>query len=144
VRLRSGPVSSRHRLQAGGELWCRRSRLNGFVIIEVGGEIDLHTAPAFRDEMLAAIAEDSPHLIVDLAEITFMDASGLSALVDALHRSRARGGSVGLAAPTSGLRKVLGITQLDRVFPVHDTLCGARRHTPLEEADRLNQTILAG
>jgi anti-sigma B factor antagonist len=144
VRLRSGPVSSRDRLRAGGELSCRRTRLNGFVIIEVRGEIDLHTAPAFRDEMLAAIAEDSPHLVVDMAEITFMDASGLSGLVDALHRARARGGSVGLAAPTSEIRKVLGITQQDRVFPVHVALDGVRRHTPPEEADRLNQTTLAG
>jgi anti-sigma B factor antagonist len=116
----------------------------GFVIVAVGGEIDLHTAPAFREEMLAAIAEDSPHLIVDLAEITFTDASGLSALVDALHRARARGGSGGLAAPASGVRKVLGITQPDQVLPVHDTLDGARSHTPLEEADRRSQTTLAG
>jgi anti-sigma B factor antagonist len=144
VRLRSGPVSSRDRLRAGGELSCRRTRLNGFVIIEVRGEIDLHTAPAFRDEMLAAIAEDSPHLVVDMAEITFMDASGLSGLVDALHRAWARGGSVGLAAPARGVRKVLSITQLNRVFPVHDTLDGAHRHTALEETDRLDQTTLAG
>jgi anti-sigma B factor antagonist len=135
MRLRSGPVSSRHRLRSG-RLSCRRARLDGFVIVAVCGEIDLYTAPAFRNEMLAAIGGDSPQLIVDLTDVTFMDASGLTALVDALHHARASGGSVGLAAPTSGVRKVLGITQLDRVFPVHDTLDGARRHA-LEQADRL-------
>jgi anti-sigma B factor antagonist len=128
MRLRQGSVQSRQRYDDG--LSCRGYRLDGFAVILAAGEIDLHTAPAFRDEMLTAITRDSPRLIVDLSEVTFLDSSGLAALVSALRRARDEGGWVRLVGPTSGPRKVLRIVQLDRVFPIHDTLDDARLYAP--------------
>jgi anti-sigma B factor antagonist len=106
-------------------LSCRRYALNGSTIVAVAGEIDLHSAPTFRDELIAAIAEHSPRLVVDLTEVTFLDSSGVGVLVGALRRARAQRGWVRLVAPARGARRVLEITQLDRVFPIHDTVADA-------------------
>jgi anti-sigma B factor antagonist len=125
MRLRSNEAQSQQPPRLDG-FSCRRYRLDGFAVVAVAGEIDVHTAPAFRDEMLTAITDESPRLIVDLTEVPFMDSSGLAALVVALRRARDEGGRVRLVGPTSGPRKVLRIVQLDRVLPIHDTLDDAR------------------
>jgi len=125
MRLRSNDAQSHQRPRHDG-FSCRRHRLDGFAVVVVAGEIDAHTVPAFRDEMLTAITDESPRLIVDLTEVPFMDSSGLAALVVALRRARDEGGRVRLVGPTSGPRKVLRIVQLDRVLPIHDTLDDAR------------------
>jgi len=111
---------SRHDL-----LSCRRYAANGSTIVAVAGEIDLHSAATFRNELIAAIADHSPQLVVDLTEVTFLDSSGVGVLVAVLRHAGARGGWVGLVAPTRGVRKVLEITQLDLVIPIHDTVADA-------------------
>jgi anti-sigma B factor antagonist len=57
-----------------------------------------------------------------------LDYSGLGVLVGALRRARADGGWIRLVRPTRAVRQALGITHLDRIFPIHDTLDDATAH----------------
>jgi anti-anti-sigma factor len=61
------------------------SHNDGHAVVSVRGEIDLATADAFRAALSDAI-DGSPRVEVDLRETTFMDCSGLAALV-AAHRA---------------------------------------------------------
>ena len=56
-------------------------------VLHVGGEIDLATAQDFADALEHAISADSK-LVVDLADVTFIDAAGLHAILHAAHVRR--------------------------------------------------------
>jgi len=75
-------------------------------------------------------------LIADLTDVSYLDSSGLSALLHAHRLMTARGGSTYvIASPGSpGVRRVLQITRLDTVFRVRDSVEDAAAElTPSEE-----------
>ena len=92
----------------------------GVTVMAVSGEVDGATSDRLRreiDELLDA-AEEPPTLVLDLSNVSFLDSTGLNALVHALRRMRAMGGELTLSAPTEATRKLLAITGLDRAFTV--------------------------
>ena len=62
-------------------------------VVSVTGEVDLFTAPEFKQRVMAPIAAGVDHVIVDLMETTFIDSSSLGVLIGAHRRLKARGGS---------------------------------------------------
>lgn len=101
-----------------------RYRWHGpWLALELAGEFDLSGAPAFREAVQAAHRDDMVGLVVDLSEVSFMDSSGLGALLGCYRRMQAEGRSFALAAPSHRLQEVLGLSGLDRtieVFPSVD------------------------
>ena len=85
-------------------------------MVEVAGELDLHTSPALRDHVLGLIEEGTGFLALDLTKVDFMDSSSLGSLVACLKRLRERDGRLVLIGVTGSPKKVLGLTGLDRVF----------------------------
>jgi anti-sigma B factor antagonist len=85
-------------------------------VVKAEGEIDLATAPAFRDVLVAALEGQPCELIIDMAEVAFIDSSGLSVLIDAFKQGQAAGTKVVLRAPSRQVRLVLGISGLDKVL----------------------------
>lgn len=63
--------------------------------------------------------------MVDLSAVGFFDSGGVGVLVGATGRLRERGGEVRLVADEGPCSRVLGVTGLDRVFPVHPDLPSA-------------------
>lgn len=86
------------------------------VIIRLDGRLDLQAAPEVRQQLEAAAGPT--RLIVDMARVTFVDSSGLGALVSGLKAARREGGELRLAAPGEQARQLLKLTTLDRVFPI--------------------------
>jgi anti-sigma B factor antagonist len=82
----------------------------------VRGELDCASAPLLADELDELLDEGTCRLTVDLAEMTFIDSTGLATLVQALGAAREAGGDVVLHAPRKCARKVLAITGADRFF----------------------------
>jgi anti-sigma B factor antagonist len=101
----------------------RRSH-GSWVVVEVAGELDLYTAPSFRETVLeSANGVDPPRVIVDFQRLGFIDSSGLGAIVACLKHLRERGGELTLVAPDgSGLRRLLDLTGLDRVLTLSATV----------------------
>ena len=85
----------------------------GVVLVRMPAEVDLATAPALRDELLGALNRDGIHLVVDALDVTFMDSSGVNALVRARERAAALDGSLHVVTVSPGVRRVLQITGLD-------------------------------
>jgi anti-sigma B factor antagonist len=95
----------------------RGTRTEGrWTVVEVAGELDLHTSPALRDHVLGLIESGTGFLALDLTRVEFMDSSSLGALVACLKRLRERDGRLVLIGVTGSPKKVLGLTGLDRVF----------------------------
>jgi anti-sigma B factor antagonist len=89
------------------------------LITVVRGEIDLHNSPKLRVRLLHLLEECTPSkLILNLAEVPYMDSSGVAVLVEMLRRLRKTQGSVILAALQPRVRGILEIAQLTTVFPI--------------------------
>ena len=87
-----------------------------WTVVEVAGELDLHTSPALRDQVLGLIEEGTGFLAIDLTKFDFMDSSSRGSLVACLKRLREHDGRLVLIGVTGSPKKVLGLTGLDRVF----------------------------
>ena len=91
-------------------------------VLDVAGEVDLSTAPALRARIDDVVASGGRRLVVDLADVSFMDSSGLSVLVSGFKGMREAGGGMAVVCPNAAIAKIFSITGLDRVFPVHPSL----------------------
>jgi len=96
-----------------------------WTVLTVAGEVDLATAPAFRERLVELIAGGDHHLVVDLSATDFLDSTGLGAIVTALKRIRGHGGDIRLVIAHDRIRKVFEITSLDRVFTIFDSVDAA-------------------
>ena len=94
----------------------------GRTIVEVGGEIDVYSAPTLRDRLNALVADGHHDLIVDMQGVEFLDSTGLGVLVGGLKRVRTHNGSLQLVCSQERVLKVFRITGLTKVFAIHDTV----------------------
>ena len=86
-----------------------------------------------RQAVVTAVAEGSRLLALDLSELDFVDSFGLGAVVGALKRVRQRGGELALVCPSSRIRRVFEICDLDRILALHDST------DALSEAERVGR-----
>ena len=113
---------------AGVDLSTRES--DGQVIVTLRGQLDLAEAARVA-AALAVVAAREPQIIVDLAALEFIDSSGVAALVRGRNLARRAGGELLLAAPQQQVLRVLTLTRLIDVFPLHATVdeaAGRSRH----------------
>ena len=90
-------------------------------VIELGGEVDLYTAPEFKERLVQVIEDGKKQLVVDLSKATFIDSTTLGVLVGGVKRLRPSGGSLALVCTDQNISKIFEITGLDRVFPIHES-----------------------
>ncbi len=94
-------------------------------VVAVAGEIDLFTAPEFKQRMSAPIDAGRSQIVVDLSRTTFIDSSSLGVLIGAHRRLKLRGGSLVVVCDNEAIAKTFKITGLDGVFTVVPTIDAA-------------------
>jgi anti-sigma B factor antagonist len=93
---------------------------DGHPVVVVYGELDVLTAPRLHEGLEELIAEGARLVLVDLANVSFMDSTGLSALLVAhRHLSDADGELRLVAVPTNLARtiEIAGLGERFRIFP---------------------------
>lgn len=96
------------------------------VIVAPSGEIDMSTVGAFREAIAEATAEAPEHLVVDLSGVSFIDSSGLGAVIEANERAKRAGRGFAVVAPHGGAPAVtIGLAGLRGVLPVRETCAEA-------------------
>jgi len=98
---------------------------DGRTVLEVGGEIDVYTAPKLREQFAELVDDGKLDIVVDLKKVAFLDSTGLGVLVGALKRVRTHDGSLRLVCTQERVLKIFRITGLDKVFPLHDSVADA-------------------
>jgi anti-sigma B factor antagonist len=88
-------------------------------VLQITGEVDVYTAPQVRDRVIRLLADGVRHVIADLREVSFLDSTGLGALVGSLKRLREQDGSLELVVPDGRIMTIFRVTGLDRVFALH-------------------------
>lgn len=96
-----------------------------FFVIEVGGEVDVYTAPKLRETIVSAVDAGHRQLIIDVESVDFLDSTGLGVLVGSLKRVRADGGSLDIVCTHERILKIFDITGLDKVFGLHTSVDAA-------------------
>lgn len=91
------------------------------VVIELEGEIDIYTAPEFRDVLLQAIDGGARKVVVDVSKVTFMDSTGLGVFVSGEKRIRPLGGLLVIVCRDETIRRIFQITGLADVFTFSET-----------------------
>jgi anti-sigma B factor antagonist len=95
-------------------------------VIEVGGEIDVYTAPRLREKIISLVDAGKYHLIVNLEGVEFLDSTGLGVLVGGLKRVRQHDGWIELVCTQPRILRIFRITGLSRVFEIYDSVQQAR------------------
>jgi anti-sigma B factor antagonist len=94
---------------------------DGTYVISLAGEVDLYTAPEFKEQLLEVIAEGGKDVVVDFSDTTFIDSTTLGVLVGGVKRLRAQDGRLSLVCSDRNITKIFEITGLDRVFTIYPT-----------------------
>jgi anti-sigma B factor antagonist len=105
---------------------------DGQVIVALRGVLDVADAVSVA-AALTAVAARHRDIIIDLAGLEFIDSSGVAALVRGRRQARYAGGELLLAAPQQQVLRVLTLTRLIDVFPVHVSVAeavGSAGHSP--------------
>ena len=90
-------------------------------VVAIAGELDIATVPRVKAALEAEPAASAGAIVVDLSGITFMDSTGLSALVTLEHALAARAGRLAIACPEGPARLLLDVTGLAEVLAVFAT-----------------------
>ena len=90
-------------------------------VISLAGEVDLYTAPEFKQQLLEVIGQGGRQVIVDFTSTTFIDSTTLGVLVGGVKRLRTNEGQLSLVCSDRNITKIFEITGLDRVFTIYPT-----------------------
>ena len=96
------------------------SRAGSTVTVALQGELDLATAASLRS-CLSPLVQGEPapdRLVLDLRDLTFLDASGISALLTVQRALDRRGGTLVLRSPSRLVRRVVKVLDLEQALPV--------------------------
>jgi len=99
----------------------RTEQIDGAYVIALTGEVDLYTAPEFKQQLLDVIAKGGKDVIVDFSDTTFIDSTTLGVLVGGVKRLRTNDGQLSLVCSDRNITKIFEITGLDRVFTIYST-----------------------
>jgi anti-sigma B factor antagonist len=111
--------------ELGVDLSLETRHEGGQTIIEVGGEIDVYTAPKLRDKITELVGNGEYNLVIDMEKVDFLDSTGLGVLVGGLKKVRAHDGSMRLICNQERLLKIFRITGLAKVFVIHGSQADA-------------------
>ncbi len=113
---RSGAMGD---LQSGSELVPAARLVGDAVVATIRGEIDLHSSPELRTEILDLLNKHQPKkLVLNLADVRYMDSSAIAVLVEALQKLRKVGGKVCLTNLQPRVTGLLEIARLGSLFTI--------------------------
>ena len=95
--------------------------IDGCAVIRLRGEVDLSWSQQVRDAVLAALGKNA-RVGVELSNVSYIDSSGIAALVEGFQHARSKGTGFALVAVSDAVRAVLELARLDRVFPIVATV----------------------
>ena len=95
------------------------------VVLHLGGAADEAACPALRSAILDAIHSSNGRVVCDLAETDFISSDSLGVLISSHQLARSQGGYLRLVRPQRRIAELLATTQLDRLFPIFDSLPAA-------------------
>jgi anti-sigma B factor antagonist len=99
--------------------------LPSFTILELTGEIDLHSSGPLRTELKACSDAQTPVLLIDFKRVGYIDSSGLAILIEYLKDAAKFGGKFALFGLEKKVSTLFELVRLDQLFVIADDEEGA-------------------
>lgn len=99
-------------------------------VVKVGGEVDMDTGPELNDLLQRVADGGAVQVVLDFADVSFLDSSGLGVLVVWLKELEGRGGRLCVAAVQAIVAYVLRVAAVDQVLDVYETVEAAEADMP--------------
>ena len=97
--------------------------VNGVTVLALAGRVTLgEESSLLRARLKDALSQGKTRLVLDLAEVAYIDSAGLGTLVAGFTSARNQGANLKLANLTKRINEQLNITKLVTVFDVYDTV----------------------
>jgi anti-sigma B factor antagonist len=100
---------------------CSTEQQGDWAVVRLGGEVDLSWSQQARKAVLDALAK-SQKVAVHLAAVSYIDSSGIAALVEGFQNARSKGQSFVLTEVSDPVLAVLRLARLDKVFTIKSAL----------------------
>jgi anti-anti-sigma factor len=95
---------------------------NHHAVVTLDGRLDMLVAVDMKKKLAEVVASGSNRLVIDLEKVSFVDSSGLGALISGLKAARVAGGDLRIARAGKQVRYILEVSTLDRVLRPYPTL----------------------
>ncbi len=115
-------------MQGNHEMQVNTEQREGATIVRPEGDVDLSSSSALRTSLQEAHESTEGKLIIDLANVQYMDSSGVATLVECLQLSRRSGTTLLLCQLHERVLSVFQIARLDGVFDIVPSLDEALAH----------------
>jgi anti-sigma B factor antagonist len=100
--------------------------VNGITVLDIDGRIVLgEESNGFREKVKGLLAANKKKIVLNLANVSYIDSAGLGTLVATFHSARSQGALLKLAHLGAKFREVLQVTKLMTVFDTYDTEAAA-------------------
>ncbi|UCH11961.1 MAG: STAS domain-containing protein [Candidatus Omnitrophota bacterium] len=93
----------------------------GVVICHINGDIDINSSPDIRKTFAELTASYQKKIVINLAEVSYIDSSGLATLVEMLKKIKIYGGGLRLSNLADKVKALFEITKLEKIFQIYDT-----------------------
>lgn len=90
-------------------------------IVDLQGEVDVYTAPQLKQQIITMLDSGVKHIVVNLADVEYLDSTALGVLIGGLKRLREREGTLDLICPNPRIKRIFEITGLDKIFDMYTT-----------------------
>ncbi len=94
----------------------------GAKIIALSGDIDMYTSPEVRKQLLRLIDQRVPVIMVDLADVTYIDSSGIATFVEGLKGMMSYSGRLKFFGIPMRVKEIFNFSKLDRVFDMYGSM----------------------
>jgi anti-anti-sigma factor len=95
---------------------ARSDKQHGVARVALRGELDLATIPSLEDHLSSLEGDGVKGIILDLRDLTFIDSTGLQALLDAWDHAASNGHRLAIVGTSHAARKLLTITGTERIL----------------------------
>ena len=93
---------------------------DGTTVVRLRGRLNIDSSPAFRDQLLATLrAQSARAVVVDMTEVSYIDASGIATLVEALKIARSRHNTLRLKGLEGRVLHLFEVTRLADLFEIN-------------------------
>lgn len=90
-------------------------------VIQPAGRLDITNAGQLRRQVNDLVPSKPNYLLVDLQNVSFMDSSGLGALVSALKSMRSIGAEMVLCSPNEQVSMLFDLTSMGKIFKIYSS-----------------------
>jgi anti-sigma B factor antagonist len=105
--------------------------VNGITVLDIEGRIVLgEESNAFRERVKSLLAAGKKKIVLNMAQVSYIDSAGLGTLVATFHSSRSQGATLKLVNLGAKFKEVLQVTKLMTVFDTYDNEAAAVQSFP--------------